>query len=271
MNKASVLVLCVNYNTRENLLRYLNSLYKSERLVASSLGLDVVVSDNSKDQVTSEYLVPYIDHQLRYLHTGNNLGYLGAINYAIEKLKINLSSYDFVIISNVDLVVEVSFFASLLDLGVDESIGWIAPSIYSLKENRDRNPKIISRIKKHKILLAILVYLHPIIHKLYERNIYSTKERPECPSGMSIYAGHGSFMILTRAFLASNPDIRYFSFLFGEEIFFAELVRMAGLKVVYNTDLKIIDSDHESTGKLRSKELCRMNRESLLKLYSKFF
>ncbi len=64
---------------------------------------------------------------------------------AINHLKVQISEFDFVILSNVDLTLEKNFFNNLLKLSVEKSIGWIAPRILSEKENRDRNPKILTR------------------------------------------------------------------------------------------------------------------------------
>jgi len=52
---------------------------------------------------------------------------------------------------------------------------------------------------------------------------------PSC----KIYAGHGSIMIFTKAFMMKNLDLEFPAFMYGEEIFFAELVRLSHLETIY--------------------------------------
>ena len=61
----------------------------------------------------------------------------------------DLSIYDYVAISNVDLLLKDDFLTQLSNLYVDKDIAWLAPKIWSNKEYRDRNPKIINRYSKN--------------------------------------------------------------------------------------------------------------------------
>lgn len=270
MNKKEILVICVNYNTHQHLHDYVNSLLLSHDLAKEDINLTILVADNS-DEITTNSFRSQLNVEIIYTHSDENIGYLGAVNYAIATNNINLTSYDFLIISNVDLKVSLNFFLSLENIKVDESIGWIAPSIFSVKEMKDRNPKILLRPTKQKLFFTSILYSHPVIHKIYTRYLYSKRKIENHHDHKIIYAGHGSFMIFTRNFFKKVSDLNFPSFLFCEEIFLAELVSGANLHVVYNKSLKIIDSDHASTGKLKSKVFCRFNRDSLKMIISKFF
>jgi GT2 family glycosyltransferase len=270
MTKKEILIICVNYNTHQELHDYVNSLLVSHDLVKDDILLTILIADNSDEKIINNFS-PQLNVHIIYTHSEDNVGYLGAVNYAVSINDINFTLYDFVIISNVDLKVEDDFFLSLKNIQVDKNIGWIAPSIFSVKEMKDRNPKILSRPTKQKILFTIILYAHPVVHNIYTRYVYRKRKIENHPDNKIIYAGHGSFMIFTRNFFKKVSDLKFPSFLFGEEIFFAELTRGANLHVVYNKSLKIIDSDHASTGKLKSKVCCRLNRDSLKMIISKFF
>ena len=62
------------------------------------------------------------------------------------------------------------------------------------------------------------------LHKLYTMTLYKTK-RYRSNEAKYIYAGHGSFIILTKAFFQNYSNIAYPMFLYGEEIYLAELIR----------------------------------------------
>ena len=88
---------------------------------------------------------------------------------------------------------------------------------------------------------------------------------------MDVYAGHGSFMIFTKAFFLKKPKLQYPVFLFGEEIYFAELMRSYSLKVTYIPRLKVFDKEHISTSKMKSDFYYKCNREAIKYLISTFY
>ena len=71
---------------------------------------------------------------------------------------------------------------------------------------------------------------------------------PEC----AIYAGHGSFMLFTNAFVQHYPALQFPGFMYAEEIFFAELVRIAQLKVIYTPQLRIHNIGNINTGEIET-------------------
>ena len=88
------------------------------------------------------------------------------------------------------------------------------------------------------------------------------KLQPQYPE-MDIYAGHGSFMMLTRSYFESYAKIEYPIFLFGEELFLAEQVRLAGKKVRYIPTLVIEDNEHVSTSTIKKKSYFKYNQDSI--------
>jgi GT2 family glycosyltransferase len=268
MMKKKFLVLCVNFNSYTELNDYYDSIEKAALHAIDKASVDVMVADNSTVEIqkVEDRNTPNFSSKL-YCYN-KNLGYMGGIMQLIEDVGIiHIKNYDYVIISNVDLILTKSFFTDILDYNPGENVGWIAPRIFSLSENRDRNPKIISRPTLKRIKMLLLMYRFPILYKLYNRLIYKYRDKSlSSENNNQIYAGHGSLMVFTKAFMDEHADFKFPSFLFGEEIYFGELARLSKLKVIYEPGIVVNDIDHVSTSKLRLKDYCKMNYESLSKL-----
>jgi len=269
----NILLACVNFNNYGLLHNYLRSIKASiEEHLDNNLKITLLVIDNSKNKeefkpIDENNIISLIHHS-----PTENLGYIGGITDAIKSQNIKLSDYDYFIISNVDLELSKSFFPRLLGLEVDKDIGWIAPRIFSLKENKDRNPKILKRPSLKKMRLLTLMYRLPLFYYMYHKLIYQkTKRNINNSLRKLIYAGHGSFMIFTNKFLEQNSTFNFPTFLFGEEIYFAELCRISNLKVEYKPEIEIVDIDHSSTSKLNRKKFYKMNYESMNSITNLYF
>ncbi len=271
MDSNSILIACVNFNTYNKLETYIFSIINSKIQSNLELNIDILISDNSNSK--KELNVTNIrDLNIYHIFNERNFGYLGGIVEALSKTKLRPEDYRYFVISNVDLRVPITFFQDLLNTKFDPNIGWIAPSIISEKENRDRNPKIITRPSKLKMKITAFMYWMPVIHLFYSKLVYPKKKRDSYKHfNKKIYAGHGSFMLFTNSFTKKNVDLNYQSFLFGEEIFFAELNRISGLDTIYFPELVVHDIDHVSTSKIKKSEYYKMNFQSIKYLIKRFF
>lgn len=274
--------LAINYNTYDSLKLFLDSINNAMDVVDPNkkLSAKVFILDNTPIQFKKNFQwVGYRKNlSFNFFNSYSNSGYLGGVELLLTKnlVRDEALSSDYTVISNVDLVLENEFFVKLEKLSINSDVGWIAPSIHSYYENRDRNPKIIKRPKKQKLRTLELIFIHPIIYFIYLGLIYTVKKYKRRKQAINydrknIYAGHGSFMIFTNRFINSRIDFKFPSFLFCEEIFFGELVLKEKMKVQFIRDLKIYDSDHASTGELKRKSYCRMNRNSLKVIRKEFF
>jgi len=271
MDNNPILIACVNFNTYNELEAFISSVITAKIRSNLKFSIDILVSDNS--YYKKELNISKIkDLNIYHILNDRNFGYLGGVVEALSKSRLRPRDYRYFFISNVDLSLSTTFFRDLLNTKFDSKIGWIAPSIISEKENRDRNPKIITRPSKRKMKVIALMYLIPIFHFLYSRFVYPRKNRASSRhSSRKIYAGHGSFMILTNSFTKKNVDLNYQSFLFGEEIFFAELIRASGLETIYLPELLVYDTDHVSTSKLKRSVYYKMNYQSIKYIIKRFF
>ena len=242
-----IAVFCVTYNSDKELERYEASLRKAAEAAKGAIELDIFVARNTKE---------------------DNPGYFGGVKRQMEQ--VDVETYDYCIISNVDLTVEEDFFVKLAAYDCPKNAGWIAPQIWSQLEGRDRNPGRMERPSLRKLQMLRTCYRIPILDTLYRRTLYRRKRYQSHPAGR-IYAGHGSFIILTKRYFEKCGKIDYPVFLFCEELFLAENCRKANLRVEYVPTLRINDSEHVSIGKMPHDIYCRYNYEAVQNIIKTFF
>jgi GT2 family glycosyltransferase len=242
-----IAVFCVSYCSDHERDLYLSTIRNAAQKASNIVDVDVFVSNNTKE---------------------DNPGYFGAIKRLMQQVDVN--NYDYSIISNVDLMLEEDFFQKLADYICSEDTGWIAPQIWSNLEERDRNPKVLNRYSLKKLQILRTFYQFPILDTLYTSTFYKKKKYESHQAGQ-IYAGHGSFIILTRRFFELCGKIDYPVFLFCEEIYLAEMCRKAGLKVLYEPSLIVKDTEHASTGRMNHGFYCRCNYEAMQYIIKTFY
>ena len=248
--KKRLAIFCVTYNSYFELKVYLSSLDTAASKVSSLLNVDIFIVDNTEEGVQKvDYLDTFSHINCILIPFHENNGYFGGVKKGMEGVDVKI--YDFVAITNVDLTVADDAFLNLVNINVDDNVGWIAPSIMSKKENRDRNPGVLSRYSRRKLLMLKFKFDYPIVDFIYNQTFYKRKRLRKKYSAMDIYAGHGSFILLTRAYFEKCGMIDYPVFLFGEELYLAEECRKHSLRVIYRPEICIYDSEHVSTSKLK--------------------
>lgn len=268
-------IFCVNYNSYKELKNYMYSIegafYRNEKVRNMEDSVTVIIIDNSQEYQEYKYQGP-IDVQC--FHTNENLGYFGGVRYGIRSSKLNLIEYDFIIISNVDLILSEDFFLQLYNERYDENIGCIAPSIISKYEKVNRNPKVLTRYSKRKLEILRAMNKYPILMQIYSRYFHASsrsKVESQTLADMDIYAAHGSFMIFTNKSAAFLQNMKFLSFMFCEELFIAEELRNMGLRTVYKPQIKVVDIDHVSTSKMKSDFYYKCNYESLNMILGEYY
>lgn len=264
------ILFCINYNSFESLINYLNSINIAYNNVTDKLELIVVIVDNSnkfKKVNTKNYSFNVI-----HIETKSNLGYFGGFSYGIKKCKENIKTFNYIMVSNVDLIMNQDFFNKLVYLKTEPDVGCIAPSIISKKEKIDRNPKILKRYSVKSLKKLMLMYKFPILYYMY-RLLFYTKRRKKVnhESEQIIYGAHGAFMIFKNNFSDFLSNFVYPTFLFGEEIFCAEHLRLNNLKTIYKKELVVYDSEHISTSKMKKKYYFECNYNALKTIIKEFY
>lgn len=265
-----VLLACVTYNSYEETYRFVASVEAAARK-AGNVAVTVAVGDNTEDNARDLNFRSDAIEVCSYPYR-TNLGYLGcAFRMLTEMGRERLEAYDYVSISNVDLALDEDFFVNLSHVDAD-GIGWIAPDIYTPGRGTHENPFMMHRPDRRHFLKWRMMYASPLLYGLMKRISYSRhSHRPEAADRVEMYAGHGSFMLFTRAFISTFAVFEYPSFMYAEEIFFAELLLRCRLKVVYMPELKISNVGSVSVSLLGRSWECRCNRQSLDAVRHMFF
>tara|TARA_A100001388_G_C28519121_1_gene380056 strand:- start:151 stop:507 length:357 start_codon:yes stop_codon:yes gene_type:complete len=115
------------------------------------------------------------------------------------------------------------------------------------------------------ILHKLLVLIHLARVKIIRKNDLSNQKIFK-----DIYAAHGSFFIFSDNFF-KYISLNFPIFLFGEELYIAELSRKNDLRIIYNNNLQVFDEENISTSQLRSSEYCRLNRIALQYILHEFY
>lgn len=260
-----IAIYCVNYHSYSALEGYLLSLDKANK--RKEVLLMVFVGDNT-DANAQKIMYSPQSFKLQVFQIGKNLGYFGAIQYMMEQS--SPLEYDYSIISNVDVTLNDNIFSILANISKEDKCGWIAPSIVSGTEHRDKNPKIIKRYSKKKLTILSFMFKHHWLYNLYTHTAYKRKKNTKRDS-MEIYAGHGSFIILTDVYFKKCGIINYPVFLFCEEIYLGEQCKQQELKVLYNPSIVVYDTEHVSTGTIKSRQYCRLNYDAIQYILRKYY
>lgn len=266
-----ILIACVTFNSYEALSVFIKSVDIAAGNAANKVEVTVAIGDNTEKNPRN---LSCCSDNLEFLffpyHT--NLGYLGCAFKMMSELgKERIKEFDFVAISNVDVELEHDFFVSLLSFN-DSNTAWIAPDIFTPSRGTHENPFMLTRPTKLNFLKWEMMYASPLLYGIIEKLSYFIhSNRHVADQPMTIYAGHGSFMLFTRDFIMRFGEFAYPTFMYAEEIFFAEKARLLKMQVTYLPDLKIRNVGSVSVSFLGKRWKCENNRRSLRVMRRLFF
>ena len=243
-----IAIFCVSYHSDKERDAYLTSIEAAAKKAGEEVQVDTFVANNTE---------------------ADNPGYFGAVKKLMQD--VDVAGYDYAIVSNVDLTLAEDFFINLAAYDCPEDTGWIAPRIWSQLEGRDRNPQRMTRPTRRKMQILKAFYQYPLLDTIYHHTAYRRKKYNTQAEPGTIYAGHGSLIILTKKYLQKCGKIDYPIFLFCEELFLAENCRQAGLTVRYEPSIQVNDKEHVSIGKMPHSVYCQNNLKAMNYIIKKFF
>lgn len=265
-----ILIVCVNYNSYDHLQGYLHSIEIAKSNCDNCI-VDVYVADNSTSKQpieTNEY-----KHINIKIYLFENLGYLGGASAIINNEIKNIENYDFVIISNVDVLLTNDFFNELINSYLDNDVAWISPRRISTTKKIILRVEKKTRPSKMKIQLACFLYKFPIL-KIIQSKITWNKYIKKSSKPLlkeEIYVGCGSIIILTKIFFIHYKHIEYPIFLYGEELFLAELIYKKKLKVIYSPNIIVLNEGEVSTKKNSISQTCKYQYQAITYIKNQFF
>lgn len=252
----TLLLVAVNYNAAHETIEFVHTLSELEKINQVRVVIVENSNQNSRDTKLKLNLLRILP-ELDFIETTENLNYFGSVNHAIDQLALNIISFDFFIISNVDILIKDSTFLTKLFSFNNPEVGIIAPTVFSIAQNTDQNPYKRLQFKKNYFYYYRFVYHHIFFTRMHEAladilRPYKKNNIASPSNSEFIYAPHGAFIIFLKAYFTAGCTIDYGKLLFCEEIFVSEQCSKKGLKVFYEPALKVLHSEHIATGKLTS-------------------
>lgn len=124
MEKKSVAVIVVNWNNAQDTIDCANSLKK-----INYKNFKVFLVDNGSTDGSREKLRPFADENIEIIETGQNFGFSGGNNVAVEKALAE--KFDFILLLNNDTTVDPDFLSELVKVAEgDPKIGIVGSKIY---------------------------------------------------------------------------------------------------------------------------------------------
>lgn len=254
-----ILIIAVCHDSYSELRTYLQSIDVAAQH-AKDIQVDILIADNSMQPESirkEDYPHCYVMQK-----QVDNLGYFGSARAALNT--IQTEDYTHMVISNVDLKMETSFFTILKTLVIDKDVTCIAPSLVSCKEQQERNPEYAERPTRKHLQLARLLYIHPLTLSMYERMVYQKRTPKQTPeTTQTIFAPHGSFILFIGNTTLPKILHDFTPFLYCEELYVGEIIRSRNERTIFEPRLKVYDYDHVTTSRMSNSFLCRCHREAL--------
>mgnify|MGYP001793735366 FL=1 len=270
-----ILLLCVNYNCADTITNMLDTISMQTRS-----RIEVVIVDNSGElDATSSCCVLPGFKRCHLVSPGKNLGYFGGA-HAGYLARDTENDADITMIVNPDILFSDDFFDVLSrqrDLWPADT-GVVFPAVYDTHTKRDSNPFIRLRPSRNYLNTRIFFFGGGLRHQiwlwLYRQKAKRRKAAPmverSTEAVTEIYAGHGSLLMFLPAYFNKGASLAFESFLYGEELFVAEMCREAGLKCYHDTSLTTKHVSHVVTSTLSDEQRRKWQLDSLRYIKNRF-
>lgn len=267
------LIILVNYQSDACIYQYIEMLLNT----ANFQELEIIITNNKA--VDSVRLNNFCQRftNIKILEPSQNLGYLGGAHFALRYYLETVKKLpQFVILSNPDIeIVDKDFFSQLSTIQEEAEV--LGPQIISVYKGDNQNPFYKNRISQRKLKLIRFVTTNTALYTGY-RFLFNLKKllKPSFQDNnrteaIRVYAVHGAFIIFRDTFFKNGGTLDYRLFLFGEEIYIAEMCRKFNMKMLYIPTLKVRHHEHQMTGTLKTKQLIGYLNQSIQFLLEDFF
>jgi len=245
------IVIC--YANEDEVIEYAKELSKQTVRVKLVIVLNKIGEKGTKyletelDKLTIDYSI---------YDPGENLGYLNGLIYGYSKSD---KAGDWFILSNTDIKIYdcemfEKFFNSISF--VDSDIWLLGPSVFAPKQSKYSNPYLRIRpnkmFYKKRILAMRFATIYNWLFMLKNRKRTLDINVNKNQSAIT-YAIHGSYMFIRKELLEVLECRPAWELLYNEEQYIAELVRLNGKKVFYDSNLEINHMEGASTRKVNVK------------------
>lgn len=270
---AGKLLVIINYANESEVLTYLERV--SEQIGAEDVKICIVnnkVSTKEHDLFVQEIHQLILDVMLYY--PSDNLGYLGGVLWGYGEFIKDNEKPDWVIMSNTDIeFTSTSLLDNMLSKTYSEDIWCIAPSVYNTHKGTYDNPKYKERIPAKKIRLTMIIHSWHILSVLYltVARARARKRKNSQESSQFAYALQGCFLLLKGEFVQVIYQEGYRGFLYSEENYIAELLRLRKKRSFYDASFQIKHNESSTTSLMKNRKRSKYYLQSLQYIYRTFY
>lgn len=231
--------------------------------------IEIVIVDNASQENDYKELKRQIEKEtdVRLVHSEQNLGYFGGLNFGIKLL--NYKDYDYIIAGNNDLFYSRDFFETLEKKKYGNKQTVIVPDLETIS-GVHQNPQFID-VPSAKRQLGYKVYyscylMAVVIDMLYKkkREKRMAEKKKADNQGKEIFQCTGALMLFRPEFFEHCGLLDDSLFLWGEEVALAHQLVEAGDKMYYDPDLKVIHMENASVGKIASYNKFKLWKKSYM-------
>lgn len=273
MQRPECLFVVVNYFSEEEVLKF----FKEEILQQQhSNWMLCMVNNGSKNEACIQELSALGVH---IVIPGENAGYLGAAGHALHFYQKEFAALpDLLVLSNSDMHYCQSHLLEQWQMRYAKAndLGMIGCRITSTLTGKPQNPMYRQRLSKAHLQRLAKVFSNKWSYVLYQTAAL-IKGKLMAGAGVSesatieeVYAIHGSCMVMHRRLLAQPDLFKDAPFLFGEEVYLAEICRREHLKVLFDPACEILHQEHQTTGIYKSAIQRKRLADALLLILKKF-
>lgn len=237
----------------------------------------IVIVDNKSEAEDLNHLKKInIDYpSVKIIFNDENSGYFKGLNIGIKYLREKHPNIDYITIGNNDLYFSLDYIDSIkIKCDLFNKYPIVSPDLITL-DGVHQNPHVIEKISKTREIIYDIYYsnyylslfighIAKITKKFTDREDEEQFEIPQV-----IHQGYGACYILGPLFFKHFDLLWAPTFLMGEEFFLSKQLEEKGMKVYYEPSIKVNHHDHATMGKLPSKKLWMISRDSH-KIYRKF-
>ena len=245
--------MVVNYFSEEEVARF----FTQEVLKQTTQNWFLTVVDNgSKHPELLDALRE--KHGIHIIQPEKNTGYLGAAGKAFEYFVTQFGEVPkLLVLSNSDMhYCDQNMFQYWQQTYAESNdIGLIGCRITSTLTGKPQNPMYRKRLEKSNLDFLIRVFSSKLAYMAYQtaalikgKILSLRKSATQSSQPEQVYALHGSCMVLHRSLLQCKDTFSDAPFLFGEEVYLAEICHREKLHIVFDPAQEILHQEHQTTG-----------------------
>lgn len=262
-----------NYNNSHFTRQVIHSIFLNENVDDTY----IVVIDNKSEFQDVELLklIKQDYPSIELILNDVNSGYFKGLNIGIKYLRDKYSDIKHIVIGNNDLFFSDDFKSKLSERkSIFDQYAVISPDLITL-DGVHQNPHVIEKISKSRELIYDIYYSNYLLSVVigflarFTKKFTDRKDELEYETAQTIYQGYGACYILGPLFFDNYEELWAPTFLMGEELFLSKQLERNGFKIYYEPFFKVIHHDHATIGKLPSKKLWSISRDSH-KIYRKY-